>query len=95
MTASYNSGGQSITGYSLGYPDGTTIGEATTDKVSFYGVTPVVQPSSASQAAVATTAATATTPWGFTTSTQANAIVTLVNQIRSDLVTLGLLKGSA
>lgn len=94
MVAAYNSVTATITGNS-GYPDGYYVGKAATDYISHYGVTPVVQPSSASQAAVATTAATTTTPWGFTTSTQANAIVTLVNQIRSDLVTLGLLKGSA
>jgi len=58
---------------------------------------------------VVTTAATSTTPYGFTTSTQADAIVaavnslisrvsadvTLTNQVRSDLVTLGIIKGSA
>lgn len=53
------------------------------------------QPASANQAAVGTTAATTTSPWGFSTSTQADAIVTLVNQIRSDLVAAGLIKGSA
>ncbi len=77
-------------------PDGTQLGQdSTTDKVGFYGATPVVQPLGAGQAAVSTTAATTTTPWGFTTSTQANAIVSLVNQMRSDLVTLGLIKGSS
>lgn len=73
-------------------------------------------PASANQAAVtatvgsavATTAATSSTPFGYAEA-QANAIVanvnalrvdllavvTLVNQLRSDLVTMGLLKGSA
>jgi hypothetical protein len=59
--------------------------------------------------ALGTTAATSTTPWGFATSTQADAVTTLVNtlrvdvlantalvnQLRSDLVELGLIKGSA
>ena len=53
------------------------------------------KPASGSQAAVGTTAATTTSPWGFSTSTQANAIVTLANQLRADLVTLDLIKGSA
>lgn len=75
--------------------DGTGLGQSTSDKISFYGVTPVVQRSGSSQAATATTAATTTTPWGFTTSTQANAIVTLVNEMRTVLVNLGLMKGSA
>lgn len=77
-----------------GNDDGTSLGQATSEKISFYGVTTVTQPTSSSQAAVATTAATSTTPWGFGGSTQANAIVTLVNQLRSELVTLGLIKGS-
>lgn len=53
------------------------------------------QPSGANQAAVGTTAATTTSPWGFSTSTQADALVTLVNQLRADLVELTLIKGSA
>lgn len=88
-----------------GNPDGCSLGGATTEKISFYGVTPVTQPTSASQAAVTTsvvtTAATTTTPWGFATSTQANDLATIVantrtlaNQVRSELVTLGLIKGS-
>lgn len=72
-----------------------TIGGAATDKLGFYGTAPVTQPSGAGEAAVTTTAATSTTPYGFSTVTQANAIVTLVNQLRSDLVALGLIKGSA
>jgi hypothetical protein len=54
------------------------------------------------------TAATSTAPFGFATAAQADAVraavnslidrqasvITLVNQIRADLVTLGLLKGS-
>ncbi len=75
---------------------GATMGETTADKVSFYGVTPITQRTSASQAAVATTAAVSTTSniWGFSTSTQANAIVTLVNELRAALVAIGMIKGS-
>lgn len=87
-------------------PDGSTFGASTTEKISFYGVTTVVQPSSASQAAVATTtlttASTTTSPAGYATTTQANDVATvaaacrtLVNQLRSDLVSLGLIKGSS
>lgn len=76
-------------------PDGAQIGKsATSSKLGFFAASPVVQPTSANQAAVATTAATTgAATYGFT-SAQANGIVTLLNQIRSDLVTLGLLKGS-
>lgn len=72
----------------------------------FYGASPIAQPSGSTQAAIATTvittAATSTTPYGFATITQANNVAiiadacrTLVNQIRTDLITLGLIKGSA
>lgn len=36
-------------------PDGVSLGQAATDKISFYGVTPIVQP-----AIIATATATAT-----------------------------------
>lgn len=72
----------------------------------YYGADPIIQPSGSGQTAVATTvittAATSTTPYGFATITQANDVAaiaagarTLVNQLRADLVTLGLIKGSA
>jgi hypothetical protein len=75
---------------------GITLGSATTDKVSLYGVTPIVQRTSANQAAVETTVAVSTTSaiWGFSTSTQANALVTLTNELRAALVALGAIKGS-
>jgi hypothetical protein len=77
-----------------GNPDGTTLGSAITEKVSLYGVTPVAQRSDAAQAAVVTTVATSTSPWGFSTSTQANALVTLANELRTALVELGAISGS-
>lgn len=74
---------------------GTKIGEGTTQKFAFHNSTPVVQRSGAAQAAVAATASTNVAPFGFTTSAQADAIVTLVNEIRASLVEKGLIKGSA
>jgi UDP-N-acetyl-D-mannosaminuronic acid transferase (WecB/TagA/CpsF family) len=78
-----------------GETSGSTIAASTTQKLAFHGSTPVVQRASASQAAVATTGATNVTPYGFTTAAQANAIVTLLNEIRAALVEKGILKGSA
>jgi len=49
----------------------------------------------ASQAAVATTGASNSTPYGFTTAAQADALVTLVNALRLALVNVGIIKGSA
>jgi hypothetical protein len=62
--------------------DGQRLGQAAADKLAFYGVTTVVQPSSTTQAAVTTGA----------TTTQVGA---LANELRSALVSLGLIKGSA
>jgi len=59
------------------------------------GTLPVGIRASANQAAVTTTAATTTTPYGFSTSTQADAIVTLVNELRATLIACGIIKGSA
>ena len=74
--------------------DGTSFGVDTTEKISFYGVTAVAQITGSAQAAVATTAAVSTAGNFGYGSAQANAIVTLVNKLRADLVTLGLVKGS-
>lgn len=75
------------------YPDGVQVG-ATGDKLAFLGSDPVVQRVGAAQAAVATTAATSTTPFGYAEA-QANAIVTLLNEIRAALVAVGIIKGAA
>jgi len=71
--------------------DGMCVGLASSEKLGFYGATPAAR-TDFTAAAVVTTVAVSTTSniWGFSTSTQANAIVTLVNEIRAALVTLGL-----
>lgn len=76
-------------------PDGMSVGAATTDKISVYGVTPIVQRSGSAQAAVTTTAATSTTPYGYSAAAQADAVVTLVNELRAALIAFGVIKGSA
>lgn len=73
---------------------GYSMGQSITDTITFYGGTPVAQRSGASQAAVSATAATTTTPFGYTTVTQANAIVTLVNELRAAMVALNLIAGA-
>lgn len=95
----------------LAYPaDGGTvagaqIGSSATDKVGFYGADPVVQPASANQAATGPAAPAGGTgaaagAWDTAANrdlaiTLINETRTLVNQLRSELVTLGLIKGSA
>lgn len=71
-----------------GSADGSQWGGAATDKLGMYGVTPVVQASAIT--AVNTTGAVSTSnSYGFTTNTQADAIVTAVNSIITALQNLG------
>ena len=86
-------------------PDGATMGSSATEKIGFYGTTPVVQPASASQAATGPAApagGTGATAGAYDTAANRDLMITLVNenrtllnQLRSELVTLGLIKGSA
>lgn len=71
-------------------------GDGTSLKAAFFGVTPVVRPTSTLQAAAASTApvSISATQWAFASSAQAQAVLTLVNQLRAELVTLGLITGS-
>lgn len=74
-----------------------TTGDFTTT-ISGSGLMPTGVLASASQAAVTTTAAVTTGAAGgycFANSTQAAAVITLVNQLRADLITAGIIKGSA
>lgn len=98
---------------------GTKIGTATTQKLGFFNATPVAQPSAYTQTFstadkthaadgsvdLATTATTQTSPWGFATQAQGDAIATqfnllrttvgdvkqLVNSVIDDLQALGLI----
>lgn len=83
--------------------DGKCYGQSTSDKIAFYGSTPVVQPHATKQSVVATTAITAlvTTPTATDIATAVNALITRVeairvlqDQTRTDLIALGLQKGS-
>ena len=76
-----------------GRPDGTVFVRAATEKGGFYGTTPVIQPASASQAAVTKAHTTTATTTGL--ATDVDALIVLTNQLRSELVTLGLISGAA
>ncbi len=73
---------------------GTKIGTVTDQKIGFHGAIPVIQRANANQVAVATTFSVNTAPWGYSTAAQADAIVNLVNEIRTTLVEKGLIKGT-
>lgn len=76
-------------------PDGAQIGKsATSSKLGFWAASPIVQPTSASQAAVTTEAATTGAATYGLTSAQANGVVRLINQLRTDLIAVGIIKGS-
>lgn len=74
-------------------PDGAQIGQSATEKVGFFGVAPVVQPTNSAQAALTLTTAT-TSGFGFSTSAGFNAFIAQLENIRASLVLLGILKGS-
>lgn len=59
------------------------------------GTIPVGMRAGAAQAAVTTTGATSTTPFGFATAAQADAAITLINELRAALIACGIIKGSA
>lgn len=61
------------------HPDGLLLGEAATEKIGFHGKAPVAQRANAAQAAASDPATT----------------MALANEIRTVLVNLGLMKGSA
>jgi hypothetical protein len=75
----------------VGYdpPDGTLIGNSTTSKVAICGATPTAP--AANVVAVATTGVSQSSPYGFTTSAQGDALVAAVNSILVCLKNKGLM----
>lgn len=75
--------------------DGTILGQSSSDLISFHNASPSAQRSGAAQAAVSASVAIAiSSGYGFATAAQADAIVTLVNELRAALVAKGLIAGS-
>lgn len=71
-------------------PDGSVLGQSVTDKIGFYGVaTPVVKVTGFVQPAA--TGATNSTPFGYTTAAQADAIVTWIRAVDAALKANGLI----
>lgn len=74
------------------------LGGTDTNQVGFFGQTPTTRPAGAALAQPSSVAGTSTTPWGYTTSTQANAISAFCAALQAALGTtggLGLIKGAA
>jgi hypothetical protein len=90
-----------------GTTNGTKIGTATTQKIGFWNVTPVVQPASANQAALTNStggtangtleavAATNTGDRSAAINNNFTELHVLLNEIRTALVNVGIIKGSA
>jgi hypothetical protein len=80
---------------------GTKFGTATTQKLSFYNKAPIVQPASATQAAVISEGLNDAAESTYTQAdmtkvqTELNDVTVLANEMRTVLVSLGLMKGSA
>lgn len=69
------------------------LGNSASDKVTFYGGTPVVQrATAASHTVIATTVAVSTTSaiWGFSTSTQANNLIAAVAELQATVLALNI-----
>ena len=86
-------------------PDGYLMGQSTTDKIAFYGSTPLAQQTAAAQATVTDASGGTAAPTNgiltitgtYNSAILANAIATLAaqgNAIQAALVSLGLIKGS-
>lgn len=92
--------------HSDGRPAGQLLGQSATDKVGFWGVTPVVQPSGANQGAITdSSGGTANLSTGvaaltgtYNSTILANALATIIahqTAVRTALVAAGIMKGSA
>lgn len=77
----------------IGFGSPETMGTEAASLISFYGVTPVTQPTNAAQAALTLVTAT-NSGFGFVSSAAFNAFIAQLENIRASLVLLGLLKGS-
>jgi hypothetical protein len=77
-----------------GSADGAQFGGSATDKIGFFGTTPVVQRSGSTQAALTITTGTAS-GFSFTTTTAFSNFVAQVEEIRATLAALGLFKGAS
>ncbi len=67
--------------------DGTTLGQSSTDKIAFFGATPVVQPTTIADATNTTTTTSTTTAL----TADLDSLRSKFNSLLSKLETLGLL----
>ena len=73
-----------------GGPDGTRLGQSSTDLVGFFGGTVVVRQTAPTAPSATVSVTVNATIWAYSTSTQADAIVTCLRAINTNLTNLGL-----
>jgi hypothetical protein len=73
-----------------GNPDGTSLGQSSSDLISFYGETPIVQPGVTAIGTTTISQVATSGKWAFASSTAANAFVNRVKSIQDKLNLLGL-----
>ena len=68
------------------------LGQGTSSgTVGFYGATATAQPVAVTNVTATAVASVTATQWGFSTSTQGDALIALVRGIRANLISLGLI----
>lgn len=72
-----------------GGPNGVNMGQSATDKIGFYGKTPVAQ-QTVTHVGTTVLSAVDTGKWGFSSSTAGKALISLVQSIQTALHTLGI-----
>jgi hypothetical protein len=72
-------------------PNGAQVGQSATEKIGFFGATPVVQPTCTAIGTTAISQVGTTGKWAFATSTAAEAFVAAVISIQDKLDKLGLI----
>ena len=77
-------------------PDGAQFGRSTTEKIAFYGSTPIVQPTSSSLSLVSTTSSQSTSSgtgvgWAFASKVEFENAVTTISTVAFAMRQLGLM----
>lgn len=73
-----------------GNPDGSRYGQSSTEKLAFYGATPVVQQTVTAIGTTTISQVSTSGIWGFSSSTAAEAFVARVQSLQDALDTLGI-----
>jgi hypothetical protein len=78
-----------------GGTDGVRLGQDTSDKVGFFGETPVVRYATSIAAPTSTAAVSiSATQWGFTSSAAADSLITTVFKLQTAMQAYGLVSSS-